>query len=159
MTSNCNKVYAIWDDNREPIQKDLVALNPDFRTQDPFTTFFRTTFLEWWHGVYRHFRKPDGELGEYEYGEKAIGRIISATTMILASSLPTCSIVALYFIHSAIWRLVFIVLFSGVFASCLAFFTNAKRPEIFLASVSLASVQVVFVGTAFGANNGGNSGM
>lgn len=72
----------------------------------------------------------------------------------VASVLPTCSIVALYFIHSSIWRLVFIVLFSVLFSLALAIFTDAKRVEIFAASATLASVQVVFVGTAFGGGNG-----
>lgn len=79
---------------------------------------------------------------------------MGAFVMILASALPTCSIIALYFIHKMIWRLIFIVLFSGVFASALAVFTEAKRVEIFTASVALASVQVVFVGSAFGHESG-----
>ena len=75
---------------------------------------------------------------------------MSAIVMIVASALPTGSIVALYFIDSPRWRLLFIVMFSAVFASALAFFTDAKRNEVFTASLSLAAVQVVFVGTAFG---------
>jgi hypothetical protein len=63
----------------------------------------------------------------------------------VASALPTLSIVALYFIASTVGRLIFIVLFSGLFASALGFFTAAKRVEIFTASAALASVQVVFV--------------
>jgi len=75
-----------------------------------------------------------------------------------ASALPTCSIVALYYINSPVWRLVFIVLFSLVFAAALGFFTDARRVEVFAASATLAGVQVVFVGTAFGNGNGISSG-
>lgn len=82
-----------------------------------------------------------------------MSKYMGVVVMIVASALPTCSIVALYFIHSPIWRLVFIILFGGVFATALAFFTDAKSVEIFTASVALASVQVVFVGTAFGNGN------
>ena len=81
-----------------------------------------------------------------------------AVVMIVGSALPTCSIVALYFINLALYRLLFIVLFSGVFSAALAFFTDAKRIEIFAASAALASVQVVFVGTAFGNGNGNGKG-
>jgi hypothetical protein len=44
--------------------------------------------------------------------------------------------------------LIFIGLWSATFSICLAFFTSATRIEIFMASVALASVQVVFVGTS-----------
>jgi hypothetical protein len=149
-----NTIYAVWDEDRKPIQEDLVTLNPDFGTQDPFSRFVYTAIVDWWHKIWSRIRKPEGDLGEYYYQDKTLSRYISAITMIVASALPTCSIVALYFIQSQIWRLVFIVLFSGVFASALAFFTGARRTEIFMASVALASVQVVFVGTTFGSGYG-----
>lgn len=79
--------------------------------------------------------------------------MMDIVVVFIASALPTLSIVALYFIHSPTWRLVFVVLFSGLFASALALMTDAKRVEIFTASAALASVQVVFVGTAFGNGN------
>lgn len=69
----------------------------------------------------------------------------------LASLLPTASIFALYYITSPVIRLTFIMLFSAVFTGCLAFFTSAKRVEIFSAAVALAAVQVVFIGTSNGA--------
>lgn len=98
-------------------------------------------------------QKPDDELDGYAYREKALDRSMRVAVMMVAAALPTCSIVALYFIRSPVWRLAFIVLFSLVFASALAFFTDAKRVEVFAASAALASVQVVFVGTAFGNGN------
>lgn len=145
-----NTIYGVWDDNREPIQGDLVTLNRAFREQDAFTRFFTSTFLIWWHRIYSRFRAPDGTLDEYVYGDKKTSRYMRAIVMIIASALPTCSIVALYFIESSLWRLGFIIMFSGVFASALSFFTEAKSIEVFTASVALASVQVVFVGTTFG---------
>ncbi|TKA82585.1 hypothetical protein B0A55_01189 [Friedmanniomyces simplex] len=149
-----NTIYAVWDDDRKPIQQDLVTLNPEFGNQDPFTRFFTTTFMDWWHRVWSRFRPADGDLGEYVYSERAMSRYMGAITMVVASALPTLSIVVLYFIQTELWRLVFIVLFSGVFAAALAIFTEARRVEVFAASVALASVQVVFVGTAFGNGNG-----
>lgn len=120
-----------------------------------FTRFFTGTFLDWWHRIYSKIRKPDGDHGEYIYGDGKVSIAMRAFVMVIASALPTCSIVALYFIQSPIWRLIFIVLFSGVFACALTIFTEARSIDVFTASVALASVQVVFVGTAFG--NGQNN--
>ncbi|KAK5126090.1 hypothetical protein LTR85_011445 [Meristemomyces frigidus] len=149
-----NTVYAVWDDDRKPIQQDLVTLNPEFKSQDLFTKFFTTVFLDWWHRIYSRFKKPDGDFDEYVYQEKTLSRWMAGVVMIVASALPTCSIVALYFIQSAIWRLIFIILFGGVFAAALVVFTEAKPIQVFAASVTLASVQVVFVGTALGHSSG-----
>jgi len=173
-----NTVYAVWEDNREPIQKDLVTLNQEFKQQDPFTKFFISSFIDWWHTIYSRFavrthtsvrcakdtailtstQKADTDFDEYIYSEKAISRYMNAVVMVVASGLPTCSIVALYYIHSMLWRLVFIILFGGVFACALAIFTDARRVDVFLASVAMASVQVVFVGTSIGNSNGGGVG-
>ena len=65
-----NTVYAVWDDNRKPIQTDLVTLNPEFKVRDPFTKFFTTYVLNWWHYVYARFKvcfipRPQREKHEY----------------------------------------------------------------------------------------------
>ncbi|KAH9825923.1 Phosphatidylinositol N-acetylglucosaminyltransferase subunit gpi15 [Teratosphaeria destructans] len=165
-----NTVYAIWED-RMPVQADLVTLNPEFREQDLFTKFFISTLITWWHCLYSLFKvpftllpptceddeadlnlkkpHPTADFDEQIYSSKAINRAMGAVVMIAASALPTCSIVALYFIDSPIGRLIFIICFSVVFAAALAVFTQSRRVEIFGASLALASVQVVFVGTAF----------
>jgi len=47
-----NAVYAIWDDNRSPIQTDLITLNRDFEAQDLFTRIFTTkvaAFSSYWY--------------------------------------------------------------------------------------------------------------
>lgn len=76
--------------------------------------------------------------------------IARVTTMTLASVLPTTSIIALYFIDDDVLKLIFILLFSAVFTASLTIFTSASRFEIFIGSVSLASVQAVFVGNLIG---------
>lgn len=152
-----NTAYAIIDGTHTPLQDDLVTLNRAFREQDPFTKFFTSTFLTWWHGIYSRFRAPDGDMGEYVYGDANVSTVMRAFVMVLASALPTCSIVALYFIEDTIRRLAFIVMFSAVFASALTLFTEARSIDVFTASVALASVQVVFVGTAFGSNGDGQA--
>lgn len=151
-----NTAYAIFEGTHKPVQDDLVTLNHAYREQDPFTKFFTSTFLGWWHRIYSRFRAPDGAMGGYSYGDKKVSTAMRAFVMVIASALPTCSIVALYFIKDTIMRLAFIVMFSAVFASALTLFTEARSIDVFTASVALASVQVVFVGTAFG-NGGGGS--
>lgn len=151
-------IYGVYDDNRQPVQPDLVTLNRDFRTQDAFTGFFTGRFLRWWHYFYKHIKKPDDELDGYIYTEGAMARYMKAIVMVVASALPTCSIVALYYIRSEVHRLIFIIVFSMFFSGALSFFTEAKRVEVFAASVALASVQVVFVGTAFGNNDSAGNG-
>ena len=84
------------------------------------------------------------------YTEAALTRYMRSIVMVVASALPACSIVALYYITIPLMRLVFIVLFSVVFSAALTFFTGATPTEVFVGSATLASVQVVFVGTAFG---------
>lgn len=145
-----NTIYQVFDDNRQAVQRDLITLNPAFRTTDAFTRLFTSSFLYTWHKLWSRFAKPDDDLDGYNYREGTLARYMTTVVMVIASGLPTTSIIALYFIQTVIWRLVFIILYGGVFSACLAFFTEARRIEIFAASVALAGVQVVFVGTAFG---------
>ncbi|MCJ1382085.1 hypothetical protein MMC17_005197 [Xylographa soralifera] len=74
----------------------------------------------------------------------AYARIISTS---IASILPTCTVVVLYFIHSLIARIGAVVAFSALFAVSVAFFTNARPVEVFSATAALAAVQVVFIGS------------
>ena len=67
--------------------------------------------------------------------------------MVLASSLPTISIFVLHYIGSLELRLVFVMVFASLFTVYLALFTRASKAEVFVAAATLASVQVVFVGT------------
>ena len=78
--------------------------------------------------------------------------------MATASFLPTVSILALYYINNNMWRLIFIILFSVAFTAALAAFTSASRAEVFIASVSLAGVQAVFVSNFLGVSSGSVGG-
>ena len=108
---------------------------------------------------HRHlFQRPreedDGLSTTYEYSDKRLNRATEVVSIVVSSLLPTLSIFALHYIDDSTYRLAFILCFSAVFASCLAIFTAAKRIEIFTATVGLASVQVVFIGTAPGNGSG-----
>lgn len=142
-------------------QKDLVRLSGSDRYLDPFSRWMWGPFLQFFHRIYSRIRKPDNDAGAYNYNEAGIDVLSKATSMAIASLLPTASIIALYFINNNLWRLIFILIFSGLFTACLSIFTSATRIEIFLASVGLASVQAVFVGNLIsmplqpnGASNG-----
>lgn len=84
---------------------------------------------------------------ETQYSDRILNRLVLSVTLLVSSLLPTVSIIVLNYIQPTIWRLVFTLFFSIVFNVCLAVFTAAKRSEIFAATVGLASVQVVFIGT------------
>lgn len=87
--------------------------------------------------------------------------------IVLASLVPAAAILTLYFIRHSITRLVVLLVYSGLFSVCLAFFTSAQRIEIFAgkstqqvpiklqmlttsATAAFAGVQVVFVGSSIG---------
>ena len=95
-------------------------------------------------------RKTAGGSVMYYYPDWRLNRATEVVSIVVSSLLPTASIVALNYIppSPAIARLSFILVFSGFFTLCLALFTEARRIEIFAAAVALASVQVVFIGTA-----------
>ena len=131
-------------------QKDLVRLSGGDRYIDPWQRWIWGPCLQFFHRAYSKIRRPDNDAGAYVYDENSINSIAKAISMAFASLLPTASIIALYYINNNLWRLVFILVFSGVFTASLCFFTAATRIEIFIASVGLASVQAVFVGNLIG---------
>ncbi|KAF2090985.1 hypothetical protein K490DRAFT_53909 [Saccharata proteae CBS 121410] len=147
-------IWEVWDGKQQ--QKDLVTLSHNFRNQDSFTRIVTGPILEGFHRLYKRFAKPDTEEGTYIYSDKTIIRIINTLIVVIASLLPTISIIALYFISQPIMRLVFVLIFGTVFAACFSLFTAAGHSEVFLASIALASVQAVFIGTNFNSGCGGN---
>jgi hypothetical protein len=132
-------------------QKDLVRLSGHDRYTDGFTRFLWGPCLNLLASLGRRVFGEGSVLNLNGLRMTLVGKAIS---MVLASMLPTCSILALYFITNNIWRLVFIIAFSVVFTVALAVFTSSTRGEIFIASVGLASVQAVFVGNLIGGGAG-----
>jgi len=153
---------TIWQTIREKRgkyraeQRDLVRLSGDDRYKDPFSRFIWGPALQFFHKGWSRIRHPNLPGGGYTYNEKVLNRISKAFGMVTASLLPTISVLVLYYINNDMWRLIFIVLFSAVFTAALAAFTSASRAEVFIASVSLAAVQAVFVSNFLG--NPGSSG-
>jgi hypothetical protein len=140
-------------------QRDLVRLSGDDRYKDPFSRFLWGPALQFFHRGWSRIRHPNLPAGGYTYNEKIIGRISKVFGMATASLLPTVSILALYYLNYNMWRLIFIMIFSVVFTAALAAFTSASRAEVFIASVSLAGVQAVFVSNFLGkSDHGGGAG-
>jgi hypothetical protein len=152
---------TIWETIRDKgkykaEQRDLVRLSGDDRYKDPFSRFIWGPALQFFHQGWSRIRHPNLPAGGYTYNEKIINQFSKTFGMTTASLLPTVSILALYYINNNMWRLIFIIIFSVVFTAALATFTSASRAEVFIASVSLAGVQAVFVSNFLG-NSGPSS--
>ncbi|TKA80564.1 hypothetical protein B0A55_02011 [Friedmanniomyces simplex] len=159
-----NTVYAVHSDGRKSVQNDFVSINPqwDSDTLNPFTLWFTATLIQlgfygWWDRTCNFRDWPQMPVDEetafsvQTRGPRAsLYFVASVLKVVVASKLPSGSIVILYFIGSSLWRLIFIVGSGILLATILKIFAAASSPEIFAVTVALASVQVVFVGTAFG---------
>lgn len=60
--------------------------------------------------------------------------VIRVIVTVVASLLPTVSVVIQYFIHNDLVKLYLIVLASAIFALALAIMTNARMVEVFAAT-------------------------
>ena len=132
--------------------EDLVALSERKTDGDVFTSWVTEKVMPRYHKrIGYRFKRRDETTQLFDYKDTKFNAAANTISIILSSLLPPASIFALYYVHRTPVRLGLIMIFSALLAGCLAIFTNAKRVEIFAATVALASVQVVFVGT----NNSG----
>ncbi|KAK7915257.1 hypothetical protein PG985_012960 [Apiospora marii] len=72
--------------------------------------------------------------GIYEYNDAWITMVIRVIVTVVASLLPTVSVVIQYFIQSDLVKLYLIVVASAIFALALAVMTNARMVEVFAAT-------------------------
>ncbi|KAJ9660582.1 hypothetical protein H2201_006840 [Coniosporium apollinis] len=142
----------VWelDEDCSTIQHDLVALAQRDVASDHFTSWVIDWLVVHYAKLKHRFSRNKGEFTEID--DRKINRAVGTFTTIFGSLLPTASVFALYYIHSTVWRLTFIMLFSCFFSTCLAVFTDARRIETFAGAVALASVQVVFISTTDGSS-------
>jgi hypothetical protein len=129
---------------------DLVALSTRANEGDRFSKWLADSLLPFIHRKILHRNRKEDEPNDktYEYSDKTLSRVSEVAAIIASSCLPTVPIFALNFISNVLVRLGFTLAFSVVFTCCLAIFTSARRSEVFAATVALASVQVVFIGTS-----------
>lgn len=131
--------------NRKGHEADIVTLLPRKRA-DMFTKLLMekgtSTFFKYGFG---RFLNPSPVHGLIGYEESTLSRLTYLMTTALASLLPVASIVVLTFVSSLKLRLAIIAIFTVLLSFCLAFFTSAKRAEIFALTAAFSAVQVVFV--------------
>ncbi|KAK8074444.1 hypothetical protein PG997_009107 [Apiospora hydei] len=85
--------------------------------------------------------------GIYEYSDAWLAGTARVIATVVASLLPTVSVVIQYFIRDDLVKLYLIVIASAIFALALAVMTNARMVEVFAATSAYAAVNVVFLTT------------
>ncbi|KAK7706432.1 hypothetical protein SLS57_009666 [Botryosphaeria dothidea] len=93
----------------------------------------------------RQKRKPVDQRKLDDFADKKVLRWTFLFASVLASALPILAIVILYCVRSVKVRLGLIAVFNVVLSFALAWFTSAKRAEVFAVSAAFSAVQVVFV--------------
>ena len=74
--------------------------------------------------------------GIYSYDDKQLSALLNGFSTVVASILPICSVVALYFVQSNGIRLGLTVLFCAIFATALVLVANASKGEVFAATTA-----------------------
>ncbi|KAK8043321.1 hypothetical protein PG993_005751 [Apiospora rasikravindrae] len=132
----------------EERERDLVAVKAR-SAPDLFTRWFHDGLVSRWHGWFGRNAKDQTELGIghgiYEYSDAWLAGGARVIATVVASLLPTVSVVIQYFIHDDLVKLYLIVLASAIFALALAVMTNARMVEVFAATSAYAAVNVVFL--------------
>jgi len=127
---------------------DLVALSRRKTDGDVFTRWITEPVVPRFHKLLGHrFESRDEDTSLFDYRDFKFNCAAHRISIILFSLLPPASMFALYYVHRTPIRLGLIMIFSVMLTACLVIFTSARRVEIFAATVALASVQVVFIGT------------
>jgi hypothetical protein len=70
------------------------------------------------------------------FDERSISRAVGSISVVVAAALLLGSITALYFVQSAIAKLLMIHVFTAAFALSVALMTNARRAELFAATAA-----------------------
>jgi hypothetical protein len=139
--------------------EDLVALSSSDLDLDPFASWARSSFLIHLHkmigfrwvvrfssqpfhsGSYvprRHTLKLDHNqklnpiTGLASYSDKMTRNVTNVFRSLLITAIPAASITVLYVVESIALKIVFIVMFAGIFTVLISLFTNAKTVELFM---------------------------
>lgn len=137
----------VWGTVMTPkdFEPDIVSLAPR-KKKDMFSNLIREKGMSHWfkHNLDRLWKSTVLH-GQVVYDEGTLVRITKLMVTALASLLPIVSIVILYFVKSMKARLGIIALFNVLTSFSLAFFTTARRTDIFAVAAAFSAVQVVFV--------------
>jgi hypothetical protein len=142
---------TIWSEENET---DLTSLADRYPKLDVCSRWIHSHLLRWYHNKLGHRLHDPISLAETSvqipmthYSDSKLTAAVNAISTILSSLLPAMSILALYFIHDQLARMVAVVAFCLLFSVVLTLITNAGRVDCFAATAAFAAVQVVFVGT------------
>ncbi|KAL8940199.1 MAG: hypothetical protein Q9216_002950 [Gyalolechia sp. 2 TL-2023] len=138
---------TIWE-----AEGDLVSLDCHQSDKDALTSLISERVVPWYHRRWGHRTKKPASTAEWygvwQYDKEKLSFLTSAISTLLASLLPSISILVLYFLSRPVTKLVVILLFSIFFSLILATVSSARRIEVFAATTALAAVQAVFVSGA-----------
>ncbi|MCJ1357614.1 MAG: hypothetical protein MMC33_007610 [Icmadophila ericetorum] len=126
---------------------DTISLNQQRFDDDAFSHWLTERVFDWYHERYgyRRQRPVDVESGFSEYSHSRISLLINIVSIAMSLLLILLSIVVLYFTPSPQLRLFIAALFTFLFSLMMALVTSAGRLQLFMASATFASVQVVFI--------------
>ncbi len=91
------------------------------------------------------------------YSNKHVSRLSTLVTVLASSLVIEGAIITLYVVQDERTRLGLLALFTTLFATSLAVFTDGRKSDIILATAACAAVLVVFVSQSIGASSAINS--
>ena len=120
------------------VELDLVALN-NLAEEDYLSRMLHA----YWPFQKGRSKDPFDRTMVYKYSH--ISRAVSTVGLVLAAVLLIGAIIHLYLVVDPAAKLGFVAMYTLLFASSVAFCTNARRVEVFAATAAYAAVLVVFV--------------
>lgn len=150
------RAFSDWISREEPLlgqsqrliddSRDLFGIAPD-GDSDRLSRLLKNNFSYF----FQEKRGHPASWGEmYYFRERAVARLVTVVSVLLASILLVGSIVALYHERRPGVRLGILGAFTVAFAASVGLMTNAKRSEVFGTTAAYAAVLVVFVSGTFG---------
>jgi uncharacterized protein DUF6594 len=123
---------TIWGNQLHPHDRapDLICLRPR-QKEDAFSTWVVDKAIKWFMNCFHHRMRPSKSIGLKGVADETLLRLTHWITTIIASVLPSISIIVLYCIKSTWGRLGALVGFNILLSVCLAAFTKATRSDIF----------------------------
>lgn len=122
-------------------EKDLVALRKP-TDEDALSKFL----LNHWPGAFQKRKSSDPLDRTTTYKTHHVTKTVAAMSMTVAYVLLVSAIITLHVVTGSTKKLGFLAMYILLFASSIAFVTNAKRGEVFAATAAYAAVLVVFIG-------------
>ncbi|KAL8832286.1 MAG: hypothetical protein Q9170_004943 [Blastenia crenularia] len=124
----------IWD-----AEKDLLSLDCEQPSKDTLTFLINEVMVPWYHRLWGYKVKPTATPncdGVWQYDKWKLGLIANVISTLLASLLPSISILILYFLPKPVSRLVVILFFSILFSLILSLVSTSRRIEVFAATTA-----------------------